>query len=158
MKSVVISEPTWHEGTALIDARSDEVQVGDDVFIFYLGASRRVAARWRALRSITTSAGGAIETVVWGTIWHSVGAHLAGSLSQIPGIERIFVRKDDDFFRVWTVIADMDLRIEDQIYTAQLAFMDRFRDIPLDFSVIFRQGKSPETLLPAGAHEVYAAR
>ncbi len=158
MKSVVISEPAWNEGTVLIDERLEELKAGDDVFILNLGASKRLAARWKALRSITVSAGGAIETAFSDSILHSVGAHLAGSLSHIPGIERIFVRKDDDFVRVWTVIADMDLPAEDQIYAAQLAFMDRFRDIPLDFSVIFRQGKDLETIRPAGAHEVYAAR
>ncbi len=158
MKSVVISEPAWHKGTALIDERSEQLKVGDDVFTFYLGASRRSATRWRALRSIAANAGDALEAVFSDTIVHSVGAHLAKSLCQLPGVEQIFVRMDDDMIRVWTVIADMDLRTEDRIYAAQLAFMDRFRDIPLDFSVIFRQGKDPGTLLPAGAHEVYAAR
>ncbi len=158
MKSVVVSEPVWHEGTVLIDERSDQVKVGDDLFIVNLGAPQPLAFYWKGFRSFAASAGGRIEAVFSDTILHSVGARLAESLSQIPGIERILVRRDDDFFRVWTVIADMDLRIEDEIYAAQLAFMDQFRDIPLDFSVIFRQGKDPETLLPAGAHEIYSAR
>lgn len=165
MKSVVISEFTWHGGAALIDERSAQLidersaqlKVGDKVFTYYLGASQRLATPWKVLQSITPSAGGNIEIVLSDTILYSVGAHIANSLSHLPGIERIFIRKDNDFFRVWTVIADMDLRTEDQIYAAELAFMDRFRDIPLDFSVIFRQGKDPGTLLPAGAHEVYAA-
>ena len=69
----------------------------------------------------------------------------------IPEVERIFIRKDEDFMRVWTVIPDVNVDVEDRIYEAQMAFMDKFRGFPCDFSVIFRQDLDLTALKPINA-------
>ncbi len=76
-------------------------------------------------------------------------------VEQIPNVECLFIRKDEDFMRVWTVIPDVDIEVEDQIYEAQMTFMDKFSDIPCDFSVIFRQDLNPTTLKPVDAQVLF---
>lgn len=75
---------------------------------------------------------------------------------QIPEVERIFIRKDEDFMRIWTVIHDVNIDAEDSIYEAQMRFMDEFRGFPCDFSVIFRQELDLTTLKPVGAQVLFS--
>jgi len=72
-------------------------------------------------------------------------------VAQIPGIERVFIRKDDDFMRIWMVIPDINIGTEDRIYAAQMAFMGKFPGIPCDFSVIFRQDLDLPAVWPVGS-------
>ena len=76
-------------------------------------------------------------------------------VSKIPEVERILIRKDLDYMRIWTVIRDTDVDVEDRIYDAQLAFMDKFPDIPCDFSVIFRQDLDPTSINPLNAQVLF---
>ncbi len=75
-------------------------------------------------------------------------------VGKIEGVEQIFVRKDQDYFRIWTVINEPDVEIEDKIYEVQLTFIDRFK-IPCDFSVIFRQGRSLDSINLPSARRIY---
>lgn len=77
-------------------------------------------------------------------------------MEQILNVERVFIRKDEDFMRVWTVIPDVDIEVEDQIYEAQMTFMDKFSDIPCDFSVIFRQDLDLTALKPVDAQVLFS--
>lgn len=77
-------------------------------------------------------------------------------VEQFPEIERIFIRKDEDFMRVWTVVHDVNIEVEDRIYEAQMAFMDKFRDFPCDFSVIFRQDLDLTALKPVDAQVIFS--
>lgn len=142
MRSVVISEPAA-PGVILIEERSEVAEHDRETFQVYCGLLTRFAAPWKA----------AVETS--DSIFHSIGAHFAKHLSRVTGIERIFARRDDDFLRVWIVIPEMDLAKEDEIYEAQLAFMDKFPDTKFNLCVIFRQGKDPRTINPSGARLVY---
>ncbi|HXZ45062.1 MAG TPA: hypothetical protein VEH53_09545 [archaeon] len=72
---------------------------------------------------------------------------------KVQGIEEVYIRKDRDYYRIWTVLNEADVEIEDQIYDAQLRFIDQL-DLPCDFAVIFRQGKDPSTIRPAGAYPI----
>jgi len=144
MSSILISEPD-SPGVVLIQERSEQIErpMGS-ILTFYRGASTHVSPAWKAgLRSISHS------------VINSIGGLFAERLSAIGGIERIFVRKDHDFFRIWVVIRDLDLGLEDQIYAAQLAFMDQFPDSPFDFAVLFRQGKDPDSIQPTRARRIY---
>lgn len=156
MSSILISEPA-SPGDVLIAERSDQIEDQGNTLTFYRGTSTRIGPPWKAAPSSVPSNGGSLPHSFSDTVFHSIEALFASRLSAVRGVERIFIRKDNDFFRVWVVIADVDLALEDQIYAAQLAFMDQFPDIPFDFAVIFRQGKDPDSIQPSGARRVYPA-
>lgn len=78
----------------------------------------------------------------------------AAEVRKIQGVEEVYIRKDRDYFRVWTVLNEANVAIEDQIYDAQLRFMDQL-DLPCDFTIIFRQGKDPLSVRPAGAFPLF---
>ena len=77
-------------------------------------------------------------------------------VAPIREVERIFIRKDRDYMRIWTVIQDISVDVEDRIYDAQLAFLKKYVGIPCDFSVIFRQDLDPATLNPMNAQVLFS--
>ena len=156
MKSILISEPA-SPGEVLIAERSDQIEYNGSTLTFYRGAFTRIGLPWKPGPTSVVSSAGVLLQHISDSVFHSIEAIFVNSLSAIGGIERIFVRKDNDFFRVWVVIGDMDLQVEDQVYAAQLAFMDQFPEIPFDFSMIFRQGKDPASIQPSQARLVYSS-
>jgi len=82
--------------------------------------------------------------------YNSFERTFAAEVRKIQGVEQVYIRKDRDYYRVWTVLNEPDVAIEDQIYDAQLRFMAQL-GLPCDFTVIFRQGKDPSSVRPAGA-------
>lgn len=154
MNSILLYEPA-SPGVVLIAERSDQVEEQGSTITFYRGAFTRVGPQWKPGPSSAGNIVGTIDRNISDTVFHSVEAIFANKLSSIGGIERILIRKDSDFFRAWVVIADANIDLEDQIYDAQLAFMDQFPDIPFDFTVIFRRGKSPGSIQPSRAHQIY---
>lgn len=86
--------------------------------------------------------------------YNSFERTFAAEVRKIQGVEEVYIRKDRDYFRFWTVLNEADVAIEDQIYDAQLRFMDQL-DLPCDFTVIFRQGKDPSSVRPAGAFPLF---
>jgi hypothetical protein len=153
MRSVLVSEPA-SPGDLLITEWSDQVQNQGDTFTFYCGTSTHIGPQWKGGPSHADSGGGAL-TSICDTKTHSIEGLFATRFSAIRGIERVLIRKDHDFFRVWVVIPDIDLALEDQIYAAQFLLMDRFPEIPFDFAVIFRQGKDPDSIQPSRARQAY---
>lgn len=87
--------------------------------------------------------------------YDSVERIFAAEVGRIEGVEELYVRKDRDYYRIWTVLNEPDVVIEDKIYEAQLRFMDQL-DLPCDFAVIFRMGKDPAAVRPFGAHRICA--
>lgn len=156
MKSILISEPA-SPGEVFISERSDQIDYNGGTLTFYRGTFTRIGPPWKSAPSSAVSSMGVLLQRISDTVFHSIEAVFVNSLSTIRGIERILIRKDNDFFRVWVVIGDMDLEIEDQVYAAQLAFMDQFPDIPFDFTMIFRQGKDPASIQPSQARLVYSS-
>lgn len=155
MNSIVIDEPL-SPNAILLAERSEDIKHAEEILTVYRGTVRRVIPL-RSLvlpspQSTSVQPGEASNSVL-----HSVESLLARRLSGIRGVERIFIRKGDDFFRVWVVVPTMDLALEDQIYESQCAFMDRFRDIAFDFTVIFREGKDAASIKPSGARLVHPA-
>lgn len=78
----------------------------------------------------------------------------AGEVGKIQGVEGLYVRKDLGCLQIWTVLDDVDVSVEDKVYDAQLRLMDRL-DVPCDCSIIFRQGKDPAAVQPAGAFRLF---
>ncbi len=153
MRSVSVSEPA-SAGDILITEWSDQFQDQGDTITFYYGTSTHIGPQWKGGPCSTGSSGGPLSSIS-DTKTHSIESLFATRFSAIRGIERILIRKDHDFFRVWVVIPDVDLALEDQIYAAQLLSMDQFPEIPFDFAVIFRQGKDPDSIQPSRARQVY---
>ncbi len=87
-----------------------------------------------------------------------MATRLRERISPIVGVEKVFVRRDKDFYRVWTVIADMDLDLEDRICDAQLSIIDLFPETRFDFSVVFRGQKDSGWFTPYGAAQIFPAR
>lgn len=152
MRSFLVSEPAVC-GDIIILEDSEEFTERGNTFTFYRGVHTRIGSPWKADRSSALSEMQFTSTSH--TVDHSVEKHFAGALSKVDGIERIFIRKDNDFVRVWVVIADTDVALEDEIYSAQLTLMDQFPEIPFDFAVIFRQGGDPDSIRPSRALQVY---
>lgn len=147
MNSIVIDEPV-SPNAILLAERSEPAECAGEMLTVYRGTVRREIP----LRNLVFP-----SPLISNSVLDSVESLFVKELSGIRGIERIFVRKDNDFFRVWVVIPTMDLALEDQIYAVQLSFMDRFRDIPFDFTVIFREGKDVASIQPSGARLVHPA-
>lgn len=147
MNSIVIDEPV-SPNPILLAERSEPAECGGEILTVYRGTVRREIP----LRNLVLP-----SPLISNSVLDSVESLFVKELSGISGIERIFVRKDNDFFRVWVVIPTMDLALEDQIYAVQLSFMDRFRDISFDFTVIFREGKDVASIQPSGARLVHPA-
>lgn len=154
MSSIVIDEPV-SPNVILLAERSGRVEYQGEVFTIYFGTIRLAIPLWRRVLHSPESSRGPSEQNISDSVFHSVESLFAKQLSGIRGIERIFVRKDDDFFRVWVVVPTMDLALEDQVYASQFVFMDRFKDIPFDFTVIFREDKDAASIRPSGARLVY---
>lgn len=154
MSSILVSEPA-SPGLVLVMERSDQIEDQGNTLTFYRGTSTRIGPKWKEPPFFVVSSETSLSQSFSNTVFHSIEALFVDRLSTIKGIERVFSRKDSDFFRVWIVIADIDLHLEDRIYGAQLAFMDHFPNIPFDFAVIFRQGKDPSSIQPSGARQLY---
>jgi hypothetical protein len=84
------------------------------------------------------------------TMTHSLAHAFLDFLPAGSRVERVYYSPDKDFLRVWTIIPEPDLAIEEPIYDAQLRFMDKFPEYACDFSVIYRLGKPVEDVSPQG--------
>lgn len=156
MNSIVIDEPV-SPNAILLAEQSECAECAGEILTIYRGTVRRPIPRRNLILSSSQSGRSPSEQEISDSVFHSVESLFAKQLSSIRGVERIFVRKDDDFFRVWVVIPTIDLTLEDAIYESQCAFMDRFRDISFDFTIIFREGKDVASIQPSGARLVHPA-
>ena len=162
MKSILTNEPASQQDILIME-ESDQIDWPDKTStILHTGARFPYCPPWKQKR--TTEVTG---TAFWiDTLTNSIASRVQKKFSAIGGIERIYIRRDIDiyrrrdidFYRVWMVIPDMDRDLEDQIYAAELAFMDAFPDILFDFTVIFRQGKDPASIHPSGASLIYTSK
>ncbi len=85
------------------------------------------------------------------TVTHSLAEFFVSKLPEDPRIERVYWALEGAVVRVWTIIDHPDYEFEQSIYEAQLGFMDAFRDLECDFSVIYRLGKPVEYFKMEGA-------
>lgn len=90
------------------------------------------------------------------TSLHSLIGPFTADVSELPDVERIFWKVEDNWIRVWTIINQPNREVENKIYDAQLDLMDKFPEKFFDFVVIFRQGKMPEEIHPEGAIPVFS--
>ena len=131
----VTSPVIWYEGEGyqILDVSAGYLLATE------LGFGEKLSSTPSVIREHTDTVSAAIER------------EFARMVTQIPDVERIFIRKDDDFMRIWTVIPDISIEVEDRIYAAQMAFMGKFPGIPCDFSVIFRQDLDLAAVWPVGS-------
>jgi len=85
------------------------------------------------------------------TVTHSLAKFFVSKLPEDPRIERVYWAFEGAVLRIWTIIDNPDYEFEKSIYEAQLEFMDAFRDLECDFSVIYRLGKPVEYFKMEGA-------
>ena len=100
----------------------------------------------------------AVRMVEGDTIDHSLVNFFVARIAGLSEVERVFWKAQHSRIRVWTVMDRPNVAIENQIYDAQLDFMDVFPEISFDFVVIFRQGKNQEQISPEGATEVFVRK
>jgi len=86
----------------------------------------------------------------------AIERYFVDMVTGVSAIERVLVRKDVDHLRIWMIVDEPDLNAEDQIYLAQLAFMDKFPEVPCDFSVVFRQGRNPDAIKLTNAKTLFS--
>jgi hypothetical protein len=89
------------------------------------------------------------------TVTHSLAEFFVSKLPKDPRIERVYWALAGTVVRIWTIIDYPDYEFEKWIYKAQLGFMDAFRELECDFSVIYRLGKPVEYFKIEGAMLVY---
>ena len=85
--------------------------------------------------------------------YNSIERSFALQVRGILGVELVYIRKDRDYYRIWTIMNEPDVAIEDRVYDAQMHFMAQL-DLPCDFTIIFRQGRDSESVRPAGAAQI----
>lgn len=85
------------------------------------------------------------------TVTHSLAEFFVSKLPRDPRIERVYWALEGTVVRIWTIIDHPDYEFEKGIYEAQLGFMDAFRELECDFSVIYRLGKPVEYFKMEGA-------
>ncbi len=147
MRSMTESEPAA-PGALLLSEVSEKLE-GQDL-TRYVGVVIKYGKEWNP---VATS--GIQSTVDHSTSdTNSIAKLLADKFSAIKGIESLFFRRDDDFYRVWVVIANFELPLEDQIYSAQMVVMDQLGGISFDFTVLARQGQDPGSIQPFQARRV----
>ena len=81
----------------------------------------------------------------------SLAEFFVSKLPEDPRIERVYWAREGAIVKIWTIIDHPDYEFEQSIYEAQLGFMDAFRDLECDFSVIYRPGKPVEYFKMEGA-------
>lgn len=152
MRSAYVKvEPASQQDILLIEEFHQVDEDENIVTLHYTGAHFPYCPPWRPSRTIEVSG-----TTTWtNTYDDSIAKRAEEKFSAIPGVEQVYARRDSDFYRVWTVVPEMNRDLEDQICAAELAFMDRFPDIRFDFTVIFRQGKDPASIRPSGAFLIH---
>ena len=75
-------------------------------------------------------------------------------LPESESIKGVYWAHEESTVRIWTVIDEPNDVLEEQIYKAQLRFMDSHVHLYWDFSVIYRFGKSMQTIIPTDAIKV----
>ncbi len=84
-------------------------------------------------------------------VTHSLERFFVEKLPRDSRIEHVYWDSEDDVLKIWTIIPEPDFELEEPIYEAQMAFMDRFPQYQCDFSVIYRFGKPLDDIRPQGA-------
>ncbi len=87
----------------------------------------------------------------------SVESFLAGIICKIHGTEEILVRNDSDFLRVWVMINEPDLEIEDRIYSEYITRLKCMPNFQIDLCVMYRMGRPSTEITPQGATLLYRA-
>jgi hypothetical protein len=87
---------------------------------------------------------------------HSLKQLFVDKIRHLPDVEAIYWRESGSRVRVWTIMDEPDLDVENSIYKAELEVMDLLGDLQFDFSVIFRRGKDRKHMSPERATRIFA--
>lgn len=77
----------------------------------------------------------------------SLKVYLARQIFEVPEAERVFCRRQDNIYFVWTVIDQLDYDVRRKIYQKQKAIVHLFGDEVFDFYVVARRGKPPGSII-----------
>lgn len=72
-------------------------------------------------------------------------------LPEDPKIQAVFWAFEKETLRIWTIITEPDLSLENEITGSQLKFIDQYPNLEYDFSVIYSFGKDIKDLHPDGS-------
>lgn len=78
-----------------------------------------------------------------------LAARFAGHLPRHTSLEQVRWKVQDGQLHVWTVISERNEELQRQIYAAEMHLLDA--DVPVDFSVVCRNGRPVDGLFPADA-------
>ena len=85
-------------------------------------------------------------------VTHTLTEFFVALLPADPRIEHIYWDWDEsNVLRVWIVIPEPDFSLESPIYDAQMKFMESFPKYDCDFYVIYRFGKTDDSIRPQNA-------
>src|SRR5262249_30941142 len=84
------------------------------------------------------------------TVTHSLAAFFIALLPKDKRIEHVYWFSEDDVLKVWTVIPEPDFSVQEPIYQAQIAFMEKLPELECDFSIIFRFERPLDEIKPQG--------
>lgn len=127
-----------HEIESISTASMEASSLGDNDLIIGDGS----ADEWYVLMGL--------RPALHSTMTDTLGTYFKSLLDGEPGVLGIYWCYEGETVRIWTAIEDMDFSVEAGIYDAQTRFLDRMDDIECDFSVIYRQGRDLNALLPTG--------
>lgn len=82
-----------------------------------------------------------------------VHSSVGRSLSDIPEVERVYVVREGNTLRVFTIVGEVNEDVYDRIYEHERSIIRDFRDAHFDFNVISLRGRAPAevmgSILPA---------
>ncbi len=88
------------------------------------------------------------------TLTDSLANYFVSFLPSNPAIQRVCWTFDGPRLRVWTIIPAPDDLLEEQIYDAQLRFMEKFPEMSFDFVVLYLFGNPIADVRPTGLIQV----
>lgn len=97
------------------------------------------------------------DEVILHSFKNSVESFLSETISRIAGIKEIMVRSDSDFLKVWVMIDEPSIEIEDQIYAEYMKQLRVMPGFPVDLSVMYGMGRTSSQIAPQGALSLYRA-
>lgn len=80
---------------------------------------------------------------------------IVGRFKDIPQVNSIFLRFQDDEFLVWTILESYDREARDKIYDRELELCDSLKLDDLDFRVTSKNLMAPDELQDAGYHNIF---
>lgn len=90
----------------------------------------------------------------------SVEKFIAKPLLKIPGVRRILMRREREFIRIWVLIDEPNLAVEEKIYHVYVELLPKIQSsqhqIETDLTVIYLDGRPSESIEITHANPISA--